>query len=58
MVVCVAAEMVDTVTAALTEAGETVHVIGAVEAGARGCTVSGGEEVWNSREPWEASHLA
>ena len=58
MVLCVAADMVTTVTDALTAAGETVHVIGAVEAGPRGCTVFGGEEVWNSRAAWEASHLA
>jgi phosphoribosylformylglycinamidine cyclo-ligase len=58
MVLCVAAANVDKVTAALTEAGETVHVIGAVDAGPRGCTVFGGEEVWNSRAAWEASHLA
>lgn len=58
MVLSVAAADVEVVTAALTEAGETVHVIGAVEAGPRGCTVFGAAEVWNSPTDWEALHLA
>ena len=39
-------------------AGETVHVIGAIEEGPRGCTVFGAAEVWSARENWEAVHLA
>jgi phosphoribosylformylglycinamidine cyclo-ligase len=58
MVLSVAAADVDAVTADLTAAGEIVHVIGAVDAGPRGCTVSGADEVWNARAPWEAVHLA
>ncbi len=58
MVLCVAAARVDAVTAALTAAGETVHVIGAVEAGPRGCTVAGAPEVWANHDAWEATHLA
>ncbi|QXQ07920.1 phosphoribosylformylglycinamidine cyclo-ligase [Sphingosinicellaceae bacterium] len=58
MVVCVAAADVDALTERLTAAGETVHVIGAVDAGPRGCTVFGADEVWNSRTEWEAVHLA
>ena len=42
----------------LTEAGEEVHVIGAIEAGERGCTVQGGADDWSARESWEAVHLA
>ncbi len=45
------------VAAELTAAGEVVHVIGAVEAGPKGCTVHGAAEVWSAREAWEASHL-
>ncbi len=58
MVLSVAAANVDAVTASLTDAGETVHVIGAVEAGPRGCTVFGANEVWNAQGGWEVSHLA
>jgi phosphoribosylformylglycinamidine cyclo-ligase len=32
-------------------------VIGAIEAGERGCTVQGSAEVWSARAAWEASHL-
>ena len=42
----------------LEAAGETVFVIGAIEAGARGCTVQGSEETWSARTTWEATHLA
>ena len=58
MVLAVAADEVASLTADLTAAGETVHVIGKVEAGARGCTVQGDAEVWSARESWEASHFA
>ena len=58
MVVAVAAGDAAAVQAELEAAGETVHVIGAVEAGPRGCTVQGADEVWSARGAWEASHLA
>ncbi len=58
MVLAVAADNVESVLAEIAAAGETVFVIGAVEAGERGCTVVGGEEVWSSRAPWTATHLA
>ena len=58
MVVCVAPDRVDVVTEALEATGETVHVIGAVAAGPRGCTVSGADEVWNARGAWQVLHLA
>jgi len=35
-----------------------VFVIGAIEAGQRGCTVQGSDEAWSAREAWEAVHLA
>jgi phosphoribosylformylglycinamidine cyclo-ligase len=57
MVLAVAADDAATVQAELQAAGETVHVIGAIEAGARGCTVQGSEDVWSARESWSAEHF-
>jgi len=56
MAVVVAAERAETVAAALTAAGETVHTIGRVEAGTRGCTVRGSTETWSARSDWTATH--
>ncbi len=58
MVVALAADDAAAVQAELEAAGEEVHVIGAVEAGPRGCTVQGADEVWSARGAWEATHLA
>ena len=58
MVLAVAPDAVAAIQADLAAAGETVHVIGMIEAGERGCTVQGGAEVWSSREVWEAIHVA
>ncbi len=58
MVLAVAADDVAGVQADLVAAGETVHVIGAIEPGERGCTVQGSAEAWSAREAWEAIHLA
>lgn len=58
MVLAVAAADAAGVIADLTAAGETVHVIGAVEPGQRGCTVQGSDEAWSARSSWEAVHLA
>ena len=58
MVLAVAADDVAGVIADLDAAGETAFVVGAVEAGPRGCTVQGSAEVWSARENWEAVHLA
>jgi phosphoribosylformylglycinamidine cyclo-ligase len=58
MVLAVAADEVPSLLADLAAAGETAHVIGAIEDGARGCTVQGAAEVWSAREDWEAVHLA
>lgn len=57
MVLAVSADDIASVTADLAAAGEEVHVIGAIEAGARGCTVQGGDEVWSSRGSWTATHV-
>ena len=58
MVLAVAADEVAGLTADLEAAGESVHFIGAIEPGARGCTVQGNAETWSARETWEAVHLA
>jgi len=57
MAVIVAADESDTVTAALTAAGESVATIGRIEAGPRGCTVRGSAETWSARADWTASHV-
>jgi phosphoribosylformylglycinamidine cyclo-ligase len=44
------------VVEALTATGETPHVIGRIEPGARGCTVHGARETWAAREDWTATH--
>ncbi len=56
MAVVVAADRAESVAAALREAGETVHTIGHVEAGQRGCTVRGSTETWSARADWTATH--
>jgi phosphoribosylformylglycinamidine cyclo-ligase len=58
MAVVVAPDDVDAVTAGLTEAGETVHRIGEIRSGAKGCTVRGSIETWSAQADWEATHLA
>lgn len=58
MVVVVAADQADAVAATLEAAGETVHRIGTVEAGQRGCTVAGSAETWSARADWSATHHA
>ena len=56
MVVAVAPGHVAEVTKALEAAGETVHRIGLVERGPRGCTVRGRDETWSARGAWSATH--
>ncbi|WP_445193149.1 phosphoribosylformylglycinamidine cyclo-ligase [Sphingomonas sp. Tas61C01] len=56
MAVIVAAEDAAEVTEALSASGEAVHAIGRIEAGARGCTVSGSAETWSARGDWTATH--
>ncbi len=57
MAVVVAADAAESITAALEAAGETVHRIGTIAAGERGCTVSGSEETWGGKSPWTAEHV-
>jgi len=56
MAVIVSPDDVNMVSQALEEAGETVLTIGRVEAGARGCTVSGSRDTWSARDAWTATH--
>ncbi|GLR46410.1 phosphoribosylformylglycinamidine cyclo-ligase [Sphingomonas astaxanthinifaciens] len=56
MVVVAAEAAVDELTANLTAAGETVHRIGRIEDGPRGCTVRGSDETWSARGVWSATH--
>jgi phosphoribosylformylglycinamidine cyclo-ligase len=58
MVLAVAGDEAKGVAEALEAAGETVHFIGAIEAGPRGCTVGGSAEAWSARESWSATHVA
>jgi phosphoribosylformylglycinamidine cyclo-ligase len=56
MVAIVEAEQSGSVAADLRQAGETVFTIGRIEAGPKGCTVSGSGESWCVRSSWTASH--
>lgn len=56
MAVVVAAAEVASVTSALEAAGETVHRIGTIEVGAKGCTVRGSVETWSAKAEWTATH--
>ena len=56
MAVVVAEDAADEVTAALTQAGETVFRIGHIEPGAKGCTVTGSAGTWSGRSDWSATH--
>jgi phosphoribosylformylglycinamidine cyclo-ligase len=56
MVIAVAEADVADVTAALEAAGETVHRIGHIAAGEKGCTVSGSIETWSAQSDWTATH--
>ncbi|MFL6721172.1 MAG: phosphoribosylformylglycinamidine cyclo-ligase [Sphingomonas sp.] len=58
MAVIVAPEQAAEASARLEGAGETVFEIGRIEAGQRGCTVSGRAGSWNSPEDWTATHDA
>ena len=57
MVLAVAPERVDAVTERLSLAGESVHRIGMIEAGEKGCTVRGSAGTWSARSAWKAQHL-
>ncbi|PWG01173.1 phosphoribosylformylglycinamidine cyclo-ligase [Sphingosinicella humi] len=56
MALVVAPDAADAVTEELEAAGETVFRIGRIEAGEKGCTVSGSDEAWSARAAWTATH--
>jgi phosphoribosylaminoimidazole synthetase len=56
MVLVVPEASADDLLAGLIAAGETVHRIGHVEAGEKGCTVRGSAETWSARAEWSATH--
>ena len=58
MAVVVRPDEAETVTQALAAIGETVFRIGTIEAGERGCTVTGSAETWSARAAWRATHHA
>ncbi|GAA5060255.1 phosphoribosylformylglycinamidine cyclo-ligase [Erythrobacter westpacificensis] len=58
MVLAVTPDKVDSVTAALTDAGESVFRIGEIVEGQRGCTVRGPAGTWSARADWTADHDA
>ena len=58
MVAIVAASEADEVISRLQESGESAFLIGAVEAGTRGCSVTGPAGSWGSPQDWTASHDA
>ncbi len=58
MVLAVTPDKVETVTAALREAGEEVMRIGEIVEGQRGCTVKGSAGTWSARADWVADHDA
>ena len=57
MVAIVSEGDADAVTASLEASGETVHRIGRIDAGEKGCTVRGSAETWSAREDWSATHV-
>jgi phosphoribosylformylglycinamidine cyclo-ligase len=45
------------VTTALEASGESVHRIGLIQSGDKGCTVRGSTETWSAQADWSATHL-
>ena len=56
MVLAVDESHVAGVTKSLEAAGETVHRIGHIAAGEKGCTVTGSVETWSAQSNWSATH--
>ena len=56
MVAIVAEDEAETVGEALSRAGETVHRIGRVQRGEKGCTITGSVETWSARAAWSTTH--
>jgi phosphoribosylaminoimidazole (AIR) synthetase len=56
MVAIVDPSEAESLAAELEAAGETVHRIGTIEAGERGCTVKGAAGLWGAQEDWASTH--
>jgi phosphoribosylformylglycinamidine cyclo-ligase len=56
MALVVAEQDADGVIAAANSADEIAFKIGRIEAGTKGCTVSGSTETWSARADWSATH--
>jgi phosphoribosylformylglycinamidine cyclo-ligase len=56
MAVVVAQGDVTAIIASLEATGETVHRIGHIEAGEKGCTVTGAGDTWSALSDWSATH--
>ncbi|NCQ49508.1 MAG: phosphoribosylformylglycinamidine cyclo-ligase, partial [Sphingomonadales bacterium] len=56
MVLAVAPDEVDAITADLAAADEKVHRIGDVRAGTKGCSVTGSRGIWSATDDWTATH--
>jgi phosphoribosylformylglycinamidine cyclo-ligase len=56
MAVVVSEAVADQVIADLQAAGETVHRIGHIADGTKGCTVSGTGDTWSAMGDWSATH--
>ena len=56
MAVVVAESDVAEVTRSLEAAGESVHRIGHIAAGEKGCTVTGSADTWSAMAAWSATH--
>ncbi|MGB5078783.1 MAG: phosphoribosylformylglycinamidine cyclo-ligase [Sphingorhabdus sp.] len=56
MVIAISNTKIAEVTEALETAGETVHQIGHIAAGEKGCTVSGSIETWSATDNWNVTH--
>ena len=57
MIVAVSEDKAGTVKSRLEAVGETVHEVGSIVEGERGCTVSGKAGTWSAKADWEASHI-
>ncbi|WP_114520469.1 phosphoribosylformylglycinamidine cyclo-ligase [Altererythrobacter sp. ZODW24] len=57
MILAVHPDKVEALTAMLAESGETAMPIGRVEAGDKGCSVTGSAGTWSAKSDWKASHL-
>ena len=56
MAVVVGESVADQVISELQAAGETVHRIGHIATGTKGCTVSGTGDTWSAMGDWSATH--